>query len=199
MKNFMGLNLSNPFIYLKYVFIYLAITHRNYINYYFGIWSLLYWKALIGVLMFWLKKFVKSMCTHKKYTTWDGCTCQNCLGPFESALILNSSKKLKINIKNEMINYVNHQDGDYADRPLVNELNDKDKSLILNDLIDELSEFEFPKSRNPFPESRISGPHDLFEMMLKPFIKILHEKGKKQELKRSILYSEMGKFYNSGI
>lgn len=149
--------------------------------------------------MAWLKKFIKSMCAHEKYTSWNGCTCPACLGPFESALILNSSKKLKINIKNEMINYITHEDGDYTDRPLLNELNNNDKSLILNDLIDELSEFEFPKSRNPFPESRISGPHDLFGKMLKPFVKILHERGKQQELKRSILYSEIGKFYNTDI
>ena len=141
--------------------------------------------------MSWLKKFIKSVENNPKFNA-GFCDCGSCQAHWEAAIILNSSKKLKIKIPEEKIEIENFRRyGDFAIKPVFNDINLSDKDLFLNDLIEELSEYTVPK-----PTRYGNGFTENIRVIIDSLIKVLIFYEKKKDLKVALLYSPLSKIYN---
>ena len=152
--------------------------------------------------MSWLKKFVNNVSGHPIFK-WSGCTCYTCLGVFEAAVIISSAKKLKIILKPELVAIESHESGNYAKAPLFTQLNDQGlKNQILDDLLEELSDFTFSKQippRRNYSQNQTSDQetynHFVVQKLIKPLIQILKNNGRtNNEIKASTLYSSLSKY-----
>ena len=152
--------------------------------------------------MSWLKKFVNNVSGHPIFK-WSGCTCYTCLVVFEAAVIISSAKKLKIILKPELVHIVSHESGNYAAAPLFTELkNQRLKNQILDDLLEELSDFTFSKQippRRNYSQNQTSDQetynHFVVQKLIKPLIQILKNNGRtNNEIKASTLYSSLSKY-----
>ena len=129
--------------------------------------------------MSWLKKFIKSVENNPRFNG-GFCDCGSCQAHWEAAIILNSSKKLKIKIPEEKIEIENFRRyGDFAIKPVFNDINLSDKDLFLNDLIEELSEYTVPK-----PTRYGNGFTENIRVIIDSLIKVLifYEKKKTSKL-----------------
>lgn len=152
--------------------------------------------------MSWLKKFVNNVLDHPIFE-WSGCTCPACLAVFEAAVIISSAKKLKIILKPELVYIESHESGNYAKAPLFSQLNDQSlKNQILDDLLEELSDFTFSKQippRRNYYQNQTNGPEAynqfIVQKLIKPLILILKNNGRtNNEIKASTLYSPLSKY-----
>lgn len=152
--------------------------------------------------MSWLNKFVKNVSGHPIFRWW-GCNCSACLGVFEAAVIISSAKKLKIILKPELIAIEPHEHGNYAREPLFIQLKDQNiKNQILDDLLEELSDFAFlkqtPPRRNYYQDQANDQERynqSVVQSLIKPLIKILKNNGRSDnEIKASLLYTPLSRY-----
>ena len=140
--------------------------------------------------MSWLKKFIKSVENNPRFNG-SLCDCGSCQAHWEAAIILNSSKKLKIKIPNEKIEIENSSNGDFAIKPVFKDLSLSDVDLFLNDLIEELSEYVVPKAK----QYGVSLTKNM-RAIIRNLIEVLKICKKEKELKVALLYSPLSKMFN---
>ena len=141
--------------------------------------------------MSWLKKFIKSVENNPRFNGYF-CDCGSCHAHWEAAIILNSSKKLKIKIPEEKIEIENFRRYcDFAIKPVFNDINLSDKDLFLNDLIEDLSEYVVPKAK----QYGVSLTKNM-RAIIRNLIEVLKICKKEKELKVALLYSPLSKMFN---
>ena len=102
-----------------------------------------------------------------------------------------------------MVDIESHESGNYAKAPLFNQLNDQGlKNQILEDLLEELSDFTFSKQippRRNYSQNQTSDQetynHFVVQKLIKPLIQILKNNGRtNNEIKARTLYSSLSKY-----
>ncbi len=85
--------------------------------------------------MAWLKDFIDLAHKADFHERCSGSCCKNV---WEAAVIINSAKKLKISIKQEIIEM--DEQNKFALKPSFQDLNEDNKNLIFNDFLSEILE-----------------------------------------------------------
>ena len=130
--------------------------------------------------MAWLKDFIDWAYKSDFHKKCSGSCCKNV---WEAAVIINSAKKLKISIKQELIE-VDAQNK-FASKPSFQDLNEDNKNLIFNDFLSEILEVK----------EQFLNKKDEYRKIMIFLMRLFFYNQRLEQLENGLLYSSLDSFY----
>jgi hypothetical protein len=130
--------------------------------------------------MAWLKDFIDWAYKADFHKKCSGSCCKNV---WEAAVIINSAKKLKISIKQELIE-VDAQNK-FASKPSFQDLNEDNKNLIFNDFLSEILEVK----------EQFLNKKDEYRKIMIFLMRLFFYNQRLEQLENGLLYSSLDSFY----
>ena len=130
--------------------------------------------------MAWLKDFIDWAHKADFHERCSGSCCKNV---WEAAVIINSAKKLKISIKQELIE-VDAQNK-FASKPSFQDLNEDNKNLIFNDFLSEILEVK----------EQFLNKKDEYRKIMIFLMRLFFYNQRLEQLEQGLLYNYLDTFY----
>ena len=130
--------------------------------------------------MAWLKDFIDWAYKADFHKKCSGSCCKNV---WEAAVIINSAKKLKISIKQELIE-VDAQNK-FALKPSFQDLNEDNKNLIFNDFLSEILEVK----------EQFLNKKDEYRKIMIFLMRLFFYNQRLEQLEQGLLYNYLDTFY----
>ena len=130
--------------------------------------------------MAWLKDFIDWAYKADFHKKCSGSCCKNV---WEAAVIINSAKKLKISIKQELIE-VDAQNK-FASKPSFQDLNEDNKNLIFNDFLSEILEVK----------EQFLNKKDEYRKIMIFLMRLFFYNQRLEQLEQGLLYNYLDTFY----
>jgi hypothetical protein len=128
----------------------------------------------------WLKDFIDWAYKADFHKKCSGSCCKNV---WEAAVIINSAKKLKISIKQELIE-VDAQNK-FASKPSFQDLNEDNKNLIFNDFLSEILEVK----------EQFLNKKDEYRKIMIFLMRLFFYNQRLEQLEQGLLYNYLDTFY----
>ena len=134
--------------------------------------------------MAWLKDFIDWAHKADFHERCSGSCCKNV---WEAAVIINSAKKLKISIKQELIEM--DEQNKFALKPSFQDLNEDNKNLIFNDFLSEMLEVK---------EQFLNKKKEYRKIMIF-LMRLFFYNNRLDQLERGLLYNTLNIFYKNNL
>jgi len=134
--------------------------------------------------MAWLKNFIEWAYKADLHQRCSGSCCKNV---WEAAVIINSAKKLKISIKQEIIEM--DEQNRFALKPTFQDLNEDNKNLIFEDFLSEILEVQ---------EQFLSKKKEYKKIMIF-LMRLFFYNNRLDQLETGLLYNTLNIFYKNNL